>query len=130
VSAATEIEDLLRELAPQVLGPLVRRYGGFDTCEDAAQEALLAAALQWPSEGVPRNPKSWLIRVESRRRTELWRRDSARRSREERAASLASPDAEQLPAADDTLTLLLLCCHPSLTPVSQVANIAWPHVGL
>jgi len=121
VSTATGAEDLLRELAPQVLGALVRRYGGFDTCEDAVQEALLAAAVQWPTEGVPGNPKGWLVTVASRRRTELWRNDSARRRREETAAALAPPDPEPAPAVDDTLTLLLLCCHPSLTPVSQVA---------
>lgn len=121
MSTATGAEDLLRELAPQVLGALVRRYGGFDTCEDAVQEALLAAAVQWPTEGVPGNPKGWLVTVASRRRTELWRNDSARRRREETAAALAPPDPEPAPAVDDTLTLLLLCCHPSLTPVSQVA---------
>jgi len=71
------IEALLRELAPQVLGLLVNRYGGFDTCEDAVQEALLAAAVQWPTEGVPDNPKGWLITVAARRRTELWRNESA-----------------------------------------------------
>jgi len=121
VSTATGVEDLLRELAPGVLGALVRRYGGFDTCEDAVQEALLAAAVQWPTEGVPGNPKGWLVTVASRRRTELWRNDSARRRREETAAALAPPGPEPAPAVDDTLTLLLLCCHPSLTPVSQVA---------
>ena len=117
----TPFEDLLRDLAPQVLGALVRRYGGFDTCEDAVQEALLAAALQWPSEGVPDNPRAWLITVASRRRTELWRSDSARRKREETVAALAPPEPDPTPAVDDTLTLLLLCCHPSLTRVSQVA---------
>ncbi len=121
MSTATGVEDLLRELAPGVLGALVRRYGGFDTCEDAVQEALLAAAVQWPTEGVPGNPKGWLVTVASRRRTELWRNDSARRRREETAAALAPPGPEPAPAVDDTLTLLLLCCHPSLTPVSQVA---------
>ena len=121
MSAATELEELLRELAPQVLGALVRRYGRFDTCEDAVQEALLAAALQWPREGVPSNPKGWLITVASRRRTELWRSDSARRRREESAAALEPPEPEPVPDADDTLTLLLLCCHASLTTVSQVA---------
>lgn len=121
MSTAAEVDDHLRELAPQVLGAVVRRYGDFDTCEDAVQEALLAAAVQWPTEGVPGNPKSWLIRVASRRRIEMWRRDSARRRREETAASRAPPDPEPIAAADDTLTLLLLCCHPSLTRVSQVA---------
>jgi RNA polymerase sigma factor (sigma-70 family) len=121
VTTATEVEDVLRDLAPQVLGSLLRRYAGFDTCEDAVQEALLAAAVQWPTEGMPANPKGWLITVATRRRTELWRNESARRRRELIAASLEPPDAEQVPAVDDTLTLLLLCCHPSLTPVSQVA---------
>jgi len=115
------VEDLLRELAPQVLGALVRHHGGFDTCEDAVQEALLAAAVQWPTEGVPANPKGWLITTASRRRIELWRSESARRRREETAAAVEPPDLEPAPAVDDTLTLLLLCCHPSLTPVSQVA---------
>ncbi len=121
MSTAIEVEQLLRELTPQVLGALVRHYGGFDTCEDAVQEALLAAALQWPTEGVPGNPKGWLITVASRRRTELWRNESARRRREESAAVLAPPDLEPIPDVDDTLTLMLLCCHPSLTLVSQVA---------
>jgi RNA polymerase sigma factor (sigma-70 family) len=121
VSTAIQVEDLLRELAPQVLGALLRRYGDFETCEDAVQEALLAAAVQWPTEGVPGNPKGWLITVASRRRIELWRSDSARRRRQETAAALAPPDPEPIPDEDDSLTLLLLCCHPSLTPVSQVA---------
>jgi RNA polymerase sigma factor (sigma-70 family) len=121
VSQATVIEDLLRELAPQVLGTLVRRRGGFDSCEDAVQEALLAAAVQWPRDGVPANPKGWLITVASRRLTELWRNESARRRREESAAALEPPEREPIPDIDDTLTLLLLCCHPSLTTPSQVA---------
>jgi RNA polymerase sigma factor (sigma-70 family) len=121
VSPATEVEGLLRELAPQVLGALVRRYGRFETCEDAVQEALLAAAVQWPADGVPANPTGWLITVASRRWTELWRNEAARRRREQTAAFMAPPDREPAPAVDDTLTLLLLCCHPSLTPVSQVA---------
>lgn len=114
-------EELLRELTPQVLTALVRRYGGFDTCEDAVQEALLSAAVQWPTEGVPDNPKSWLITVASRRRIELWRSESARQRREETAALLAPSNPEPSPAKDDTLTLLMLCCHPSLTQSSQVA---------
>jgi RNA polymerase sigma factor (sigma-70 family) len=121
VTTTTEVEGLLRGLAPQVLGALVRRYGGFDTCEDAVQEALLAAAMQWPSEGLPNNPKGWLITTASRRRIELWRNESARRRREETAVALAPPDPEPAAAVDDTLTLLLMCCHPSLTPASQVA---------
>jgi len=117
----TEVEGLLRELGPQVLGILVRRYGDFVSCEDAVQEALLAAAVEWPTGGVPANPKGWLITVASRRWIELWRRDAARRRREEGTASLTPPDPGTVPDIDDTLALLLLCCHPSLTPVSQVA---------
>jgi predicted RNA polymerase sigma factor len=90
-------------------------------CEDAVQEALLAGAVQWPKEGVPDNPKGWLIRVASRRRIELLRADSARRRREETAASLSSRGSDPVSSVDDTLGLFILCCHPSLTPVSQVA---------
>jgi len=117
----TDVEGLLRELAPQVLGALVRRYGGFDTCEDAVQEALLAAALQWPSEGLPDNPKAWLITTASRRRIEVWRSETARQRREETVAALEASEPDAAPGVDDTLTLLLLCCHPSLTQASQVA---------
>ncbi|MET0972640.1 MAG: DUF6596 domain-containing protein [Thermoleophilaceae bacterium] len=121
MSQAIAIEDLLRELAPQVLGALVRRRGGFDSCEDAVQEALLAATVQWPRDGVPANPRGWLITVASRRLTELWRNESARRRREESAAALEPPEREPTPDVDGTLTLLLLCCHPSLTAPSKVA---------
>jgi RNA polymerase sigma factor (sigma-70 family) len=121
VSTPAEVEGLLRELSPQVLGALVRRYGDFDGGEDAVQEALLAAARQWPAEGTPANPKGWLTTVASRRWVERWRQDAARRRREETAAGLAPPQADPAPAVDDTLTLLLLCCHPSLTQASQVA---------
>jgi len=122
VSAETQLEGLLRELAPQVLTALVRRYGDFDSCEDAVQEALLAAAVQWPAEGLPASPKGWLITTASRRRIETWRRESARRLREQTVVALAPTEPAPAPAAeDDTLTLLLLCCHPALTPVSQVA---------
>jgi RNA polymerase sigma factor (sigma-70 family) len=115
------VEDLLRELAPQVLGLLVRRYGDFDASEDALQEALLAAAVQWPSEGVPANPKGWLITVASRRWTEQWRSESARSRREASAAkAVQQRDTEPGSSADDTLMLLFLCCHPSLTQSSQV----------
>ena len=116
-----EIEQLLRSLAPAVLGPLVRRYGGFDTCEDAVQEALLAAARQWPAEGVPENPRGWLATVAARRRIELLRADTARARREQAAAALEPPDPAPAPGADDTLTLLMLCCHPALSRPSQVA---------
>ncbi|WP_367128142.1 RNA polymerase sigma factor [Saccharothrix sp. HUAS TT1] len=117
----TAIGPLLRELAPRVLGALVRHHGGFDACEDAVQEALLAAATRWPVDGVPDNPTGWLITVASRRRIELWRADAARRRREEAVFALTPPDPEPAPGVDDTLTLLVLCCHPSLTPPSRVA---------
>ncbi|MEV7093666.1 DUF6596 domain-containing protein [Amycolatopsis sp. NPDC051045] len=117
----TEVEGLLRELAPQVLAALVRRYGGFDTCEDAVQEALLAAAQQWPAEGVPDHPKGWLITTASRRRIEQWRSETARQRREQAVALAEPPDPEPVAGVDDTLTLLLLCCHPSLPRPSQVA---------
>ncbi|OJY39655.1 DUF6596 domain-containing protein [Pseudonocardia sp. 73-21] len=112
-----ELDGLLRELAPQVLAAVVRHHGGFDECEDAVQEALLAASQQWPRNGVPDNPRAWLITVASRRRTETWRSDTARRRREE----AFRPEAAPVPDTDDTLTLLVLCCHPSLTRASQVA---------
>jgi RNA polymerase sigma factor (sigma-70 family) len=127
------VEDLLREVAPQVLGALVRRCGQFDACEDAVQEALLAATVQWPVEGVPERPRSWLLTVAARALVDAWRADSARRRRETVAAhdptdyALAAdpagiPDAD-LPGADrdDTLVLLFLCCHPALSPPSQLA---------
>jgi predicted RNA polymerase sigma factor len=115
------VDALLRELAPQVLGALVRKYGGFDLCEDAVQEALLAAATQWPVEGLPDNPKGWLITVAARRRTEMWRSETARQRREESAVRLMPPPPPAVPAVDDTLTLFLLCCHPALTRPSQIA---------
>ena len=118
----TGIEQILRDLAPGVLAALLRSSGDFETSEDAVQEALLAAAVQWPAEGMPGNPKGWLVTVASRRRIELWRSDAARRRREELAASVGStPEPDPGSATDDTLTLLLLCCHPALTPTSQVA---------
>ncbi|MCX5043650.1 sigma-70 family RNA polymerase sigma factor [Aldersonia sp. NBC_00410] len=121
-------EELLRELAPGVLGALVRRYGHFDAAEDAVQEALLAAAQQWPDQGLPDNPRAWLITVASRRLTDQFRSESARRAREVGAATMDPSARASAPAADenetagdDTLTLLFLCCHPALTPSSQVA---------
>ncbi|MGW6284923.1 RNA polymerase sigma factor [Streptomyces sp. NPDC055107] len=128
------IEDLLRRHAPQVLGALVRRYGHFDPAEDSVQEALIAAAEQWPRDGVPDNPRGWLIRVASRRLTDRLRSDEARRRREETAAALTPADAfvtpppgegpsgmGRAPSEDDTLTLLFLCCHPALSPAAQIA---------
>jgi RNA polymerase sigma factor (sigma-70 family) len=114
------LEDLLRELAPQVLGVLARRYGQFDAAEDAVQEALLAAAQQWPVAGVPDNPRAWLIAVAGRRIVDEFRSESARRSREESVAALDA-DPGPVPERDDTLTLLFLCCHPSISPPSQLA---------
>jgi RNA polymerase sigma factor (sigma-70 family) len=129
---AARVEDLLRALAPRVLGALVRRHGQFDACEDAVQEALLAAALQWPRDGVPGDPQAWLLTVAGRRLVDGWRAESARRAREESVAAAAPADAGIAPGADaavvapvveedDTLTLLLLCCHPALSPPSQLA---------
>ena len=112
-------EDLLRALAPQVLGALVHRYGRFDACEDAVQEALLAAATQWPREGVPDHPRAWLVTVASRRLTDELRAEQARRRREDAVA--AEPPAAPVADEDDTLALLVLCCHPALSPASQIA---------
>jgi len=129
VSTQVRVEELLRGLAPQVLGVLVRRYRTFDACEDAVQEALLAAAVQWRARGVPESPRGWLITVASRRLADELRSDAARRRREDTAAALAPareavappPDEDSAPEQDDTLTLLLLCCHPALSPASQIA---------
>jgi RNA polymerase sigma factor (sigma-70 family) len=121
VSDGVRLEDLLRELAPQVLGTLVRRYQQFDACEDATQEALLAASEQWARDGVPDDPRAWLVTVASRRLVDEWRSESARRRREETTTALDLPVRTELAAQDDTLTLLFLCCHPSLSAPSQLA---------
>ena len=125
VTGQVRIEDLLREFAPQVLAALVRRYGQFDACEDAVQDALLAATLQWPGEGVPERPRAWLLAVASRALVDAWRADSARRRRETAAAldpTDRAPAADLADAdGDDTLALLFLCCHPALSPPSQLA---------
>ena len=127
---ARDIEGLLRELAPQVLATLARRNGQFDTAEDAVQEALLQASQQWSDRGIPENPRGWLITVAQRRLTDRLRSDVARQRREAAAAALlppeawhvAAPDTEDVETADDdSLTLLFLCCHPSLSPPSQLA---------
>jgi RNA polymerase sigma factor (sigma-70 family) len=121
VKTDLRIEGLLRELAPQVLGTLVRRWGQFDSCEDAVQEALIAAALQWTEQGVPDSPRAWLVSVASRRLVDAWRSESARHRREETAAAIDPPDNGRAIDRDDTLTLLFLCCHPSLSMPSQLA---------
>ncbi|MEV4489121.1 sigma-70 family RNA polymerase sigma factor [Micromonospora coxensis] len=123
-----EVEDLLRVLAPQVLGVLVRRHGQFSACEDAVQEALLAAATQWPGQGTPENPRAWLLTVAGRRLTDEWRSERARRDREVAVAlrepayaAVAPPADEDGSDSDDSLTLLLLCCHPALPRSAQLA---------
>jgi RNA polymerase sigma factor (sigma-70 family) len=121
VIAAPAVEPLLRELWPSVLAQLLRRYGSAEACEDAVQEAMVAAAVQWPRDGVPANPRAWLVNVASRRWIEQWRNESARARREETAAALEPAAGAVVPAGDDTLTLMLLCCHPALTRPSQVA---------
>ncbi|AWS47002.1 RNA polymerase sigma factor [Streptosporangium sp. 'caverna'] len=123
------VDDLLRELAPQVVGVLTRRFGDFDAAEDAVQESLLDAAAQWAAEGVPGNPRGWLIQVAYRRMIEQLRNEQARRRREERVATQEPPDRRTAPPADDayetdrddTLIMLFLCCHSELTPASAIA---------
>ncbi|MGC5016988.1 RNA polymerase sigma factor [Micromonospora sp. DT47] len=123
-----EVEDLLRTLAPQVLGTLARRHGNFSACEDAVQEALLAAATRWPEQGVPEHPQGWLLTVAARRLTDEWRSERARREREVAVAlrepgyATVAPPADAEPSTgDDSLTLLFLCCHPALPRSAQVA---------
>lgn len=131
MTSSSTVEGLLREVAPRVLGALVRRYGRFDACEDAVQEALLIAALQWPERGIPDHPTGWIITVASRRLVDHLRSDDARRRREDSVviadAARGVPDVadiaerEAIVDHDDTLTLMFLCCHPELTPPSQLA---------
>lgn len=121
MSGGSQIEDLLRELAPRVLGTLVRRYGHFDDCEDAVQEALVTAAQQWAAAGIPDNPRAWLLTVASRRLVDEWRSQAARRRRETTVALEDAPGEGEAPDQDDTLTLLFLCCHPSISAPSQIA---------
>jgi RNA polymerase sigma factor (sigma-70 family) len=114
--APEALNAALREHAPRVLATLVRRHGDFARCEDAVQEALLEAYLKW--ESVPEHPFGWLLTVATRRLTDTLRQDAARRAREQRVAREDVPvDA---PEDDDSLALLLLCCHPSLTPAAQI----------
>jgi RNA polymerase sigma factor (sigma-70 family) len=123
------LEHRLRELAPLVLGSLVRRFRDFSACEDAVQEALVAAALQWPAAGLPDNPRGWLIQVAARRLTDQIRAEAARRHREQLVVSLVPPDEQLALAADDdraherddSLDLLFLCCHPALSNASAIA---------
>jgi RNA polymerase sigma factor (sigma-70 family) len=129
VSSDAGIEPTLRRLAPQVLAALVRRYGRFDACEDAMQEALLAATTQWRRDGIPDNPRGWLIAVGSRRLIDELRSEQARKRREDASFEPSLPfeppaagtAAEQPPQHDETLQLLFLCCHPALRPASQIA---------
>ena len=113
------LEDVWRSEAPHVLAALVRRYGDFDAAEDAVQEALVDAARQWPGEGTPTNPRGWLVTVAGRRLVDRWRADGARTAREE--ADTRRTPATDVSDHDDSLTLLLLCCHPALSRPSQVA---------
>jgi RNA polymerase sigma factor (sigma-70 family) len=121
-------EYLLRDLAPQVLGAVVRRYGNFGAAEDAVQEALTAAAFQWPRTGVPDNPRGWLIQVASRKLTDHVRAESSRRRRETKVVlevppeeSVVRPPDETTHEGDDSLVLLFMCCHPALTRASAIA---------
>ncbi|WP_437618077.1 RNA polymerase sigma factor [Sorangium sp. So ce1151] len=126
---APRIERLLRDLAPQVLGAVLRRFRDFTASEDAVQEALLAAATQWPRDGAPDEPRAWLIQVASRRITDHVRSEAARRRREAFVVSLVppeqqlalAPDSDEPPEQDDTLALLFMCCHPALSPSSAIA---------
>jgi RNA polymerase sigma factor (sigma-70 family) len=116
----SSVEDLLRELAPQVLGVLVRRFGDFDAAEDAVQEALLAAATHWLQDGVPEQPRGWLIQTAARRLIDQARSEQSRRDRESRSAAL-EPAVPDIPDQDDSLIVLFMCCHPELTPPSAIA---------
>ena len=127
-TARSDVEHLLRTLAPEVLGIVVRRFGDFAASEDAVQEALLAAATQWPDEGLPEHPRAWLIHVATRRMTDQLRTDIARREREAFVVRQEWPfrdpaetEGDPAPDDDDTLALFFMCCHPSLTPSSAIA---------
>jgi len=115
----TEVEDLLRDLAPQVLGALLRRYDDFAAAEDAVQDALVAAAEQWPADGLPDYPRGWLIQVASRRMLDHLRSEQARRRREDTVANHESPP--EVSDRDDTLVLLFMCAHPALKPAAAIA---------
>ncbi len=115
----SSVEDLLRELAPQVLGVLVRRFGDFDAAEDAVQEALLAAALHWSRDGVPAEPRGWLVQTAARRMIDQWRSEQSRRNRESLAVRQESPTRE-VSDQDDSLIVLFMCCHPALNAASAI----------
>ena len=121
MTAREPVEDLLRELAPQVLGVLGRRYGDFDGAEDAVQEALIAAYQHWATDGVPGNPRGWLLQTASRKLLDAYRSDTSRRAREERVLAEEPADEPDASADDDSLALLFLACHASLTPASAIA---------
>lgn len=118
--AVESTEDLLRDLAPRVLGALARRYRDFSGAEDAVQEALVTAATRWPVEGRPLDPMAWLTRVAARRMVDQYRSDGARRHREALAASWSLAPSEPGPAHDGTLALMFLCCHPALSAGSAI----------
>jgi RNA polymerase sigma factor (sigma-70 family) len=121
VSRPRDIQDLLREAAPQVLAAVVRRFGDFADAEDATQEAMLAATQQWPRQRTPDNPVGWLIQVASRRMVDQARSESARRDREALVAAREPRDPRPPADPDDTLTLMFMSCHPELTPASAIA---------
>ncbi|HKD98084.1 MAG TPA: sigma-70 family RNA polymerase sigma factor [Micromonosporaceae bacterium] len=122
MTGQTGLGDLLRPLAPQVLGVLARRFGDFDAAEDAVQEALLTAAIRWPVDGIPDNPRAWLVQAATRKLIDEGRRDQARRRREVLATRREPPPADpEQTGRDDELALLFLCCHPSLTQASAIA---------
>lgn len=121
MTTAGSTEGLLRELAPQVLGAMVRRHGNFADAEDAVQEALVTAATAWPTDGLPDNPLGWLIRVASRRMMDQFRRDANRRQREDLAASWSMAGPDPASGRDDTMILMFMCCHPLLSPASAIS---------
>ncbi|SDX70341.1 RNA polymerase sigma factor, sigma-70 family [Amycolatopsis xylanica] len=117
------VDELVKDLVPRVLGTLMRKYGQFDLCEDAVQDALLEATVSWRESGLPDNPAAWLVTAASRRLIDRVRSESARRRREETVHALEEPTVrdEPLTDRDDSLILLFLCCHPSLSDESQLA---------
>ena len=123
IADPSPVEDLLRELAPQVLGTLTRQSGDFDASEDAVQEALIAAADHWPREGIPENARAWLLRTAGRRLIDQRRSEQARANRELQVGlGLGDAATDGIAAGDDdTLAVLFMCCHPSLTPASAIA---------